>query len=117
MKRPSGPEPAANPPSSKSPPTKPSEEKLSFDTHLLDVYLTGLQAEVEAKLRRVARFRESMRKLDAAGARTDKASREQAALALLKQVDDMLTANALVRETLAEIKTAAEAVLADVRQL
>jgi predicted ATPase len=101
----------------KHPMAKSSEEKLSFDTHLLDVYLTGLQAEVEAKLRRVARFRASMRKLDAAGARTDKASREQAAQALLQQVEDMLAANALVRETLGEIKEAAEAVLADVRQL
>ena len=32
-----------------------SDDKLSFDTHLLDVYLTGLQAEVEAKAAKPAK--------------------------------------------------------------
>jgi hypothetical protein len=93
------------------------KDKLSFDTHLLDVYLTGLQAEVEAKLRRVARFREQMQKIDAAGGRTDKAARQRAAQALVDQVDDMLTTNLVVREQLMELKTTAEAVLTDVNEL
>lgn len=93
------------------------EEKLSFDTHLLDVYLTGLQAEVEAKLRRVAKFREQMQKIDAAGGRTDRLSRVRAAQALIGQIDEMLQTNLEVRETLKELRTAAEEVLRDVEAL
>ena len=59
-----------------------SHDKLTFDSHLLEVYLTGLQAEVEAKLRRVGKFRELMRKVDAAGGKTDTEARERAAFAL-----------------------------------
>ncbi len=94
-----------------------AHDKLSLDTHLLDVYLTGLQAEVEAKLRRVARFREQMQKIDAAGGSTDKAARRRAAESLISQVNDMLDTNLLVRETLLEIKTTAEAVLQDVQEI
>lgn len=94
-----------------------SSDKLSFDTHLLDVYLTGLQAEIEAKLRRVGRFREQMQKIDAAGGRTDKSGRHRAAQALVEQVDDMLATNLIVREQLMELKATAEAVLADVSEL
>lgn len=88
--------------------------KLTFDTHLLDVYLTGLQSEVEAKLRRVAKFREQMRKIDAAGGRTDRQGRQRAAEALIEQVDEMLETNLNVRETLQELRKTAEAVLEDV---
>lgn len=94
-----------------------SHDKLAFDTHLLDVYLTGLQAEIEAKLRRVSRFREQMKKIDAAGGRTDRERRERAATGLIEQVNDMLDTNLLVRETLLELKKTAEEVLQDVRQL
>lgn len=97
--------------------TGKSKDKLSFDTHLLDVYLTGLQAEIEAKLRRVGRFREQMQKIDAAGGRTNKAARQRAASALVEQVDDMLATNLIVREQLMELKATAEAVLADVSEL
>jgi hypothetical protein len=90
---------------------------LTFDTHLLEVYLTGLQSEVEAKLRRVNRFREQMQKIDATGGRTDRTSRQRAAETLVDQVDDMLATNLVVRETLQEIKKVAEAVLADVKEL
>jgi hypothetical protein len=93
------------------------EQKLSFDTHLLDVYLTGLQAEVEAKLRRVAKFREQMQKIDAAGGRTDRQSRVRAAQALIGQIDEMLQTNLEVRETLKELRAAAEEVLRDVEAL
>jgi hypothetical protein len=92
------------------------EDKLSFDTHLMEVYLTGLQAEVEAKLRRVGRFREQMKKVDAAGGVTDRAARQRAARALKAQVDEMLETNLLVRETLQELLRLADAVLEDVQQ-
>jgi hypothetical protein len=93
------------------------EQKLSADTQLMDVYLTGLQAEVEAKLRGVARFRQHMQRIDAAGGTTDRAARIRAAEALLRQTDEMLKTNLLVRETLEELQRAAEAVLEDIRKL
>ena len=93
------------------------QARLSFDTHLMEVYLTGLQSEVEAKLRRVAKFREQMKRIDAAGGKTDTEARERAAFALIRQVDEMLETNIAVRETLVELKKAAEAVLRDVRAL
>ena len=94
-----------------------SRDKLSFDTHLMEVYLTGLQSEVEAKLRRVNRFREQMKKVDVAGGRTDVKARVRAAENLRDQVEDMLATNRVVRETLQELKKVAEAVLADVKEL
>ena len=47
-----------------------TDDKLALDTQLMDVYLTGIQSEIEAKLRRVAKFREEMRKIDDAGRRS-----------------------------------------------
>lgn len=93
------------------------KDKLSFDTHLVKVYLDGLQSEVEAKLRRVGKFREQMQKIDAAGGRTDRGERERAAQALIMQVEEMLTTNRLVRETLEELHEAANAVLKDLQEL
>lgn len=93
------------------------EDKLAFDSQLLDVHLTGLQAEVEAKLRRVSKFREQMQKIDAAGGATDRAARIAAARGLLKRVDEMLKTNLEVRQTLNDIRAAVEAVLKDVQEL
>lgn len=96
--------------------TRKAAAKLSFDTQLVEIYLTGLQSEVEAKVRRVARFREQMRKIDAAGGQTDRPARERAARLLIEQIKEMLGSNLLVRETLQELLKAAEAVLDDLRQ-
>jgi hypothetical protein len=60
-------------------------QKLLLDTQLVDVYLTGLQAEIEAKLRAVANFRTQMQKIDATERRTDLISRLKAARALIDQ--------------------------------
>ncbi len=93
------------------------DAKLALDTRRLDVYLTGLQAEVEAKVRRVRRFREHMQQLDGVSpGRRNAKQRERAARALIAQVDQMLKANLVVRELLQELRTAAEAVLADVSE-
>lgn len=96
--------------------TNQPESKLSFDTQVMDVHLTGLQAEVEAKLRRVRKFREHMQKIDAAGGRTNRQDREKVARALIAQVKEMLDANLQVRETLQELLQTAESVLEDVRR-
>ena len=60
-------------------------QKLLLDTQLVDVYLTGLQAEIEAKLWAVANFRTQMQKIDATERRTDLISRLKAARALIDQ--------------------------------
>jgi uncharacterized MAPEG superfamily protein len=95
---------------------KGAEDKLALDAQLMDVYLMGLQAEIEAKLRRVAKFRDEMHKIDASGRRAEKASRQRAARALLAQVAEMLTTNLTVRDMLLELQTAAEAVLHDLEE-
>jgi multidrug resistance efflux pump len=90
------------------------DDRLALDTQRLDVYLTGLQAEVEAKVRRVHRFREQMQQLDSGSSgKSNVAQRERAARALLTQVDQMLETNLLVREMLEDLRSAADAVLAD----
>jgi len=90
-----------------------SDEKLSLDAHLVNVYLTGLQSEIEAKLRRVAKFREQMQKVDASRRQTDRRTRERAARALITQVQAMLATNLTVRETLQELLAATKALLRD----
>jgi hypothetical protein len=90
------------------------DEKLALDTQRLDVFLTSLQSEVEAKVRRVQRFRERMQQLDGGPTgKTHVAQRERAARALIAQVDQMLETNLLVRELLHDLRGAAHAVLAD----
>jgi hypothetical protein len=95
--------------------TMSAEDKLALDTQLMDVYLTGLQSEIEAKLRRVAKFRGELKKIDTAGRRAEKATRQRSARALMAQVDDMLETNVTVRDMLLELKAAAEAVLKDLQ--
>ena len=95
---------------------KGAEDKLALDAQLMDVYLTGLQAEIEAKLRRVTKFRADMQKIDAAGRKAEKAGRQRAARALLAQVEDMLATNLTVRDMLLELQTAVEAVLHDLEE-
>jgi hypothetical protein len=91
------------------------DEKLALDTQRLEVYLTSLQAEVEAKVRRVNRFREQMHHLDGGpSGKANIAQRERAARALIAQVDQMLETNVLVRELLQDLRAAAQAVLTDV---
>jgi hypothetical protein len=92
------------------------DEKLSFDAHLVDVYLTGLQSEIEAKLRRVAKLRGQVQTVSSWHSRTDRRSRERAARALITQVQEMLATNLVVRETLQELLTATKALLHDLEE-
>jgi hypothetical protein len=96
---------------------KKADDKFSFDAHLMEIYLTGLQAEVEAKVRRVAKFREEMKRIDASGRTTDMEARRRTVDALITQVHDMLATNLIVRETLQELLQAAEAVRKDIEEL
>ncbi len=88
---------------------------VQFDRQLLEVYLVGLQAEVEAKLREVTRFRENMKVL--ASSRTPEARQQQldAVQKLTEQVDRMLDTNKTVRETLAELRKAVTTLARDLR--
>ena len=99
-----------------TPPSGVPQDKLSFDMQLVDIYLTGLQSEVEAKVRRVGRFREQMRKIDAAGGRTHRPARELAARTLIAQINEMLASNLTVRDTLQELLVAAKTMLEDLRE-
>lgn len=93
------------------------DDRLALDTRRLDVYLTTLQAEVEAKVRRVHRFREQMQELDAGpSGKRNTQQRERAARALVAQVDQMLKTNLSVRELLQDLRGAAQAVLADLSE-
>lgn len=87
--------------------------KMDLDRQLLDIYLTGLQSEVEAKLRRLARFREQLRDIQSAGARTNPEVLKRAARTLITQVDEMLETNLLVRQTLMDIRGTAEELIKD----
>jgi len=90
------------------------DQKLALDTQRLEVYLTNLQAEVEAKVRRVHRFRQQMQDLDAApSGKRDTDNRKRSARALIDQVEQMLATNLIVRDLLHDLRGAAEAVLAD----
>ena len=87
--------------------------KLDLDRQLLDIYMTGLQSEVEAKLRRISRFRAEMQKIDKAGGTTDRIALQRAATAIIAQVDEMLETNLLVRQTLHDIRLTAEELIKD----
>jgi hypothetical protein len=92
----------------------PVDQKLALDAQLVDIYITGLQSEIEAKLRRVAKFREQMRKVDAIGGKTDRVSRRRAARALIRQAQEMLDTNVVVRGMLEDLLKAAQDLLRDV---
>jgi hypothetical protein len=90
------------------------EDKLALDTQRLEIHLTSLQAEVEAKVRRVHRFRQQMHQLDGRGSgKMNAAQRERAVRALITQVDQMLETNIVVRGLLQDLRSAAHAVLDD----
>ena len=93
-----------------------SDHKLWLDRQLVDAHLTGLQSEIEAKLRRVAKFRAEMQKMDAAGGRVDRAACRRVARALIQQAETMLDTNLAVRTMLEDLLKAAEAILSDVEE-
>ena len=94
----------------------PVDQKLLLDTQLIDVYLTGLQSEIEAKLRAVSKFRAQMRQIDGADRPTDLVSRLKAARALIERARTMLETNRVVRGMLEDLLKAAEAVSIDLEE-
>lgn len=59
------------------------DEKLALDTQRLQVYLTSIQAEVEAKVRALHQFRQQMQHLDR-GASRSTVQRKAAGHALIR---------------------------------
>jgi len=93
------------------------DEKLALDTAKLGVYLTGLQADVEAKVRLLKRFREHMQVAEGPPVgRVDRERRKAATNRVLKDVDEMLKTNRVVRELLSDLRKAASAVLDDLKE-
>jgi hypothetical protein len=89
--------------------------QVQFDRQLLEVYLVGLQSEVEAKLREVRQFRDNMRILAVSRTPGGREHQLEAIGTLTKQIDRMLGTNNVVRETLVELLEAAKALARDVR--
>lgn len=90
-------------------------KQVQFDRQLLEVYLVGLQAEVEAKLREVTRFRENMKHLAVSRTPEGRDQQLEAVRTLTEQIDRMLGTNKVVRETLVELLEAAKALARDLR--
>jgi hypothetical protein len=87
--------------------------QVQFDRQLLEVYLVGLQSEVEAKLREVTRFRENMKVLAVSRTPEGRGHQLEAVGKLTEQIDRMLGSNRVVRETLLELLEAAKALARD----
>jgi hypothetical protein len=62
---------------------------------------------------RVAKFRKQVQKMGSWHGHSDRRSRQQAARALITQVQEMLATNLIVRETLEELLTGTKALLRD----
>jgi len=88
-----------------------TEAKLFVDLQRLQAYITGLQAEVEAKVRMTRGFQTRMQNIEARPPHSQADAR-----ALLLQVNRMLETNRIVRETLNDLRTAAEDVLKDLTE-
>ena len=95
--------------------TMEHSRQVQFDRQLLEVYLVGLQSEVEAKLREVTQFRENMKVLAVSRTPEGRGRQLEAVGKLTEQIDRMLGTNRVVRETLLELLEAAKALARDLR--
>ena len=87
--------------------------QVQFDRQLLEVYLVSLQSEVEAKLQELTRFRENMKHLAVSLTPEGRDQQLEAVGKLTEQIDRMLGANRVVRETLLALLEAAKALARD----
>jgi len=78
-----------------------SEDGTAFDKQALDVYLVGLEGELETKLRDLRRLRQGVAYVSE---HPDCAGEAETVRALAGEFDRMLVANRVVRETLLQLR-------------
>jgi hypothetical protein len=79
-------------------------EKLQSEKQLINVLQLDLMAELERKLRALTEGRRLAELLSSNSADASQSAQRAAVATLMRLVDDMLTANARVRETLLWLK-------------
>jgi hypothetical protein len=80
-------------------------EKIAFDRQVLEVYLTGLEGELEGKLRELRRLRSTLDDLD--DVRHAHGERIATVQTLAAQIEGLLVGNRVVRETLLQLRETA----------
>lgn len=80
------------------------DDGAAFDQQLLDVYIHGLQADLEDKLRQLREVQGTLKQLGQCG---NAAAQCVAARGLAARFDQMLVVNRVVRETLVELRETA----------
>ena len=80
---------------------KSSEDGTAFDKQVLEVYVSGLQSELETKLRDLRRVQQAIERLTE---RRDGVEQVEMVRALAGELDRMLVTNRVVRETLLQLR-------------
>jgi len=83
-----------------------------FDCQLVDAYLVSLQSDIEAKWRDIRCIRDEIHLLMRSHTGSGRADSE-AVRTLTKRLDRMLSTNRIVRETLLELRGAAQTLAQD----
>jgi hypothetical protein len=78
-----------------------SEDGMAFDKQVLDVYLVGLEGELETKLHDVRRLRQGVAYVSE---HPDRPGQFETVRALVGEFDRMLVTNRVVRETLLQLR-------------
>jgi hypothetical protein len=84
-------------------------QKIAFDRQVLEVYLTGLEGELETKLRELRRLRTTLGDLDDVG--HGHGERIATVQMLAIHVEGLLVGNRVVRETLLQLRETARALI------
>jgi len=92
--------------------TMAHSRRTSFDCQLVDAYLVSLQSDIEAKWRDIRSIRDDLHLLMQARAGSSDADSE-AVRTITERQDRMLSTNRIVRETLLELRSAAQTLAQD----
>ena len=92
--------------------TMTHSRRTSFDCQLVDAYLVSLQSDIEAKWRDIRSIRDDLHLLMQARAGSSDADSE-AVRTITERLDRMLSTNRIVRETLLELRSAAQTLAQD----
>jgi hypothetical protein len=92
--------------------TMTHSRRTSFDCQLLETYLASLQSDIEAKWRDIRCIRDDIHVLMRSRAGSSTADRE-AVRTITERLDRMLSTNRIVRDTLLELRRAAQPIAQD----